>query len=115
LLSDNIFGKFLKFYRDNQKLILMSTSSSVNVIKSLRELADSDKATFLPNFFKTGPGEYGEGDKFLGVTVPNQRKVAKSYWRNMGEDELKILLSSEYHEVRLTGLFMLISKFEKAK
>jgi len=93
----------------------MSTSSSVNVIKSLRELADSDKATFLPNFFKTGPGEYGEGDKFLGVTVPNQRKVAKSYWRNMGEDELKILLSSEYHEVRLTGLFMLISKFEKAK
>ena len=105
----------MKFYGDNQKLILMSTSSSAGVIKSLRELADPEKAAFLPKFFKTGPGEYGEGDKFLGVTVPIQRKVAKSYWRNIGKEELKILLSSEYHEVRMTGLFMLISKFEKAK
>lgn len=93
----------------------MSSSSSVDLIKSLRELADPKKAAFFPKFFKTGPGEYGEGDKFLGVTVPNQRKVANSYWRNIDEKELKILLSSEYHEVRLTGLFILVSKFQKAK
>ncbi|WP_262150489.1 DNA alkylation repair protein [Chryseobacterium foetidum] len=82
---------------------------------ALAELAIPEKAAFLPKFFKTGKGEYGEGDLFLGVKVPDQRAVAKEFCTKISLNEIAKLLSSKYHEHRLTALFMLISKFEKAK
>lgn len=89
------------------------------MVKEIREaltvLAVPEKAEFFPKFFKTGTGEYGEGDLFLGVTVPDQRSVAKEYYSKISPQELSKLLSSKYHEHRLTALLMLISKFENTK
>ena len=85
------------------------------VKESLATLSIPEKAAFLPRFFKTGKGEYGEGDQFIGVIVPDQRKVAKEYFSKITLKELSELLSSEIHEHRLTALLMLISKFEKTK
>ncbi len=85
------------------------------VLKDLKTKANSKKALFLKKFFKTGPGEYGEGDKFLGVIVPDQRKIAKKYGGLIAEKELEVLIKSPYHEVRLTAVYILVSKFEKAK
>ena len=90
-----------------------------NVLKEIREalavLSIPEKAEFFPKFFKTGKGEYGEGDLFLDVKVPDQRSVAKEYYSKISLKELSELLSSKYHEHRLTALFMLISQFEKTK
>ncbi|OBW42254.1 DNA alkylation repair enzyme [Chryseobacterium sp. MOF25P] len=83
--------------------------------ESLAVLSIPEKVAFFPKFFKTGKGEYGEGDLFLGVKVPDQRAVAKEYYAKISLDELSDLLSSPYHEHRLTALIMLISKFEKTK
>ncbi|KIC61712.1 DNA alkylation repair protein [Chryseobacterium taiwanense] len=83
--------------------------------EALAVLSIPEKAEFFPKFFKTGKGEYGEGDLFLGVTVPDQRSVAKEYYAKISLEDLSTLLSSKYHEHRLTALFMLISKFEKTK
>lgn len=83
--------------------------------ESLAVLSIPEKAAFFPKFFKTGKGEYGEGDLFLGVKVPDQRSVAKEYYLKINLKELSELLSSPYHEHRLTALLMLISKFEKTK
>lgn len=92
---------------------------SNNIIKEIQEalavLSIPEKAAFFPKFFKTGKGEYGEGDLFLGVKVPDQRAVAKEYYSKISLDELSGLLSSKYHEHRLTALFILILKFEKTK
>lgn len=90
-----------------------------NILKEIKEslavLSIPEKAAFFPKFFKTGKGEYGEGDLFLGVKVPDQRAVAKEYYAKISLDELSELLSSPYHEHRLTALIMLISKFERTK
>lgn len=89
---------------------------SVDEIKQALEiLAIPEKAEFFLRFFKTGKGEYGEGDLFLGVIVPDQRKVAKEFYNKISLEELSKLLSSKYHEHRLTALLMLILKFEKSK
>lgn len=82
---------------------------------ALQDLSSPEKKEFFPRFFKTGEGEYGEGDLFLGVKVPDQRVVAKAFYEKISLKELKLLLSSKYHEERLTALLMLVLKFEKAK
>jgi len=79
---------------------------------SIRALADKKKAKGLQWFFKTGKGQYGEGDVFLGVVVPDIRKVAKGF-SDASTDEIEILLSSTYHEERLLALFILVSQFGK--
>jgi len=85
-------------------------------IKSdLAEFIEPAKAKFLPKFFKAFPGGYGEGDKFIGVRVPYQRKVAKKLWRDFDLKSLGMVLQSDVHEYRLTGLFMLGYRFEKTK
>ncbi len=84
----------------------------------LRAVADPEKAAFSPRFFKAGPGEYAEGDQFLGVTVPLQRKIAKKY-RGMWLGDIEKLVTSPWHEERLTGLIILVNAYktgsEKAK
>ncbi len=81
--------------------------------EALRLNAEAERAAFLPGFFKAMPGGYGEGDLFLGVRVPLQRKVAGIAWKNMDRQELIKLLRSPYHECRLTALFILVRQFEK--
>lgn len=82
---------------------------------ALADLALPEKAEFFPRFFKSGKGEYAEGDQFIGVTVPDQRKVAKEFWKKISLEELSELLSSEIHEHRHCALLILVAKFEKAK
>jgi 3-methyladenine DNA glycosylase AlkD len=73
-------------------------------------MADPEKARVLARFFKTGPGQYGEGDRFLGVTVPAQRRVARIH-RDLSFDETARLLRSPFHEDRLTGLIIVVNRF----
>ncbi|MCC5914723.1 MAG: DNA alkylation repair protein [Balneolaceae bacterium] len=80
--------------------------------ETLYQLADPGIAEHSQGFFKTGPGEYGEGDRFLGIRVPEQRKVARRF-RNLSLDELESLLQSEWHELRLTALFILVLQYQK--
>jgi len=82
--------------------------------KDLSQLSDPERAKNLSWFFKTGKGQYGEGDVFLGITVPEQRKVAKKY-TDLSLNDLQELLNSEIHEHRFTALLILISKYRKAE
>ena len=77
--------------------------------------ADPSQVEGLARFFKTGPGQYGEGDKFLGIKVPVTREVVKSCWSRTGFEELEDCLASEYHEIRLAGLLALVEIFSHAK
>jgi 3-methyladenine DNA glycosylase AlkD len=79
--------------------------------EALKSYAQQEKAAFFPRFFKTGKGEYGEGDVFMGVTVPNQRLIAKQFYASSDEHLITQLLDSMYHEERLVGLFLLKHKF----
>jgi 3-methyladenine DNA glycosylase AlkD len=83
-------------------------------MQELQSLKDNKKSKLLARFFKTGKGEYGEGDIFLGIVVPSLRKVAKKY-TNLQLQELQTLLSSKIHEFRLISLFILIDKYKKAE
>jgi len=80
--------------------------------KDLEKMVNPEKAAFFPQFFKTGKGQYGEGDIFLGVTVPNQRLIVKKY-KELALVGIKKLLDSKIHEHRLTGLLILVGQFEK--
>ncbi|MDR7129897.1 3-methyladenine DNA glycosylase AlkD [Algoriphagus sp. 4150] len=82
---------------------------------SLTDKANPKKAMFFPRFFKSGPGEYGEGDLFLGVSVPEQRKIAKVVFREINFTEVEELLHDAYHEVRLTAIFILVYRYQKLK
>ncbi|SFA72080.1 DNA alkylation repair protein [Algoriphagus aquimarinus] len=82
---------------------------------SLSDKAIPEKAAFFPRFFKSGPGEYGEGDQFLGVIVPEQRKVAKAVFKEISFAEIEELLHDVYHEVRLTAIFILVYRYQKLK
>ncbi|MBQ9583809.1 MAG: DNA alkylation repair protein [Bacteroidales bacterium] len=76
--------------------------------------ADSTQVEGLSRFFKTGPGQYGEGDKFLGIKVPVTRGVVRECWREVGLEELQECIRSEYHEVRLAALLSLVEIFRHA-
>ena len=82
---------------------------------TLQDLSDEEKAKIMMRFFKTGKGEYGEGDIFLGISVPNQRLIAKEFYQQVSLNDIKNLLNSNIHEYRLTALLMLVSKYEKSK
>ena len=86
-------------------------------IKELRaellELADAEIAAHSQRFFKTGPGEYGEGDQFIGIRIPVLRKLAKRH-TDLSLDETADLLQSPIHEERLLALLILVYQFEKA-
>jgi 3-methyladenine DNA glycosylase AlkD len=91
----------------------MAGKSAAQVQKRLRQKTNGEKAAFFPRFFKAGPGEYAEGDKFLGVIVPDQRKIAKEF-KDLPLSEIDKLLHNPYHECRLTAIFILVAQFQKA-
>jgi 3-methyladenine DNA glycosylase AlkD len=82
------------------------------VSEALRVHASEERARVSRSFFKTGPGAYGEGDRFLGVTVPDTRAVAKRA-AALDEGELDRLLASPWHEERLLALLVLVRRYEK--
>lgn len=88
--------------------------TSNDLSKILRELGDSGYAKHSHRFFKTGEGEYGERDQFLGIRVPIIRQCANKF-SSLSLIEIHKLLKSIYHEERLCALFMLVKKFEKSK
>ena len=77
--------------------------------------ADPGQVAGLARFFKTGPGQYGEGDKFLGIKVPVTRAVVKECWKQLDFPALEACIESEYHEVRLAALLALVEIYKQAK
>ena len=82
------------------------------IFNALVARSDEEKKIVLPRFFKTGKGQYGEGDKFLGVTVPNIREVAKEY-KDVNFDIIKELIHSPWHEMRMCALLILVINSKK--
>ena len=76
---------------------------------------NSTQVEGLSRFFKTGKGQYGEGDKFLGIKVPVTRQVVKQCWKETSFDDLEACICSEYHEIRLAALLALVQIFKHAK
>ena len=83
--------------------------------RALHAGASKEDAAFLPSFFKTGKGEYGEGDVFIGVRVPHARRVVKTYADKATASDIEALLGSKIHEERLCGLFLMVQQFEKGR
>lgn len=84
------------------------------VKNALVRVASSKRAEGSKRFFKAGPGDYAEGDQFIGVTVPDQRKVAKQF-RDLPREEIDNLLADPIHEYRLTAIFIVVDQFERSK
>ena len=82
-----------------------------SLINDLKKIGNKEKVFVFKRFFKTGKGEYGEGDRFLGITVPEVRKVAKKY-KNLTLKDLEKLLKNEFHECRLCALMILRFQYE---
>jgi 3-methyladenine DNA glycosylase AlkD len=89
------------------------SSNATNIHRDLCALADPGKAAFLQRYFKTGPGEYGEGDRFLGIAVPDLRRLARTY-RESSLPEIRALLRSKWHEERALALMILAGRYRKA-
>ncbi len=94
-------------------MLKANAGTADQVLRDLRRVARRDKAEFLPGFFQAVPGGYGEGDQFLGVVVPDQRKIVKQF-RELSPREIQKLLDSVWHECRLTGLLILVDQFDRA-
>lgn len=88
-------------------------SALMAIKEELKQFADPEKAVILRRFFKAFPGGYGEGDRFMGVKVPFQRKIARKYYKKISLKETEKLLQDAFHECRLTALFILCLQFEK--
>jgi 3-methyladenine DNA glycosylase AlkD len=87
---------------------------TLDIIQQLRSLGTEEKRLILSRFFKTGKGQYGEGDRFLGVVVPLTRQVVKQY-REAPLQVVDELLGSEWHECRLCALLILVEQYRRAK
>ena len=87
--------------------------TAIEVIDYMESLRNETQRKVLMGFFKTGPGEYGEGDEFLGLKVPQTREVVKAVAKDFPLDQVPELLMNHWHEVRLCGFLILVSKFEK--
>jgi len=85
------------------------------LFNAIYERRDPSQVAGLSRFFKTGPGQYGEGDLFLGIKVPVTREVVKALWKEVSFETLEECVSSEYHEVRLAALLCLVQIFKHAR
>ncbi|RMD48895.1 MAG: DNA alkylation repair protein [Ignavibacteria bacterium] len=92
----------------------MTKNNVKKVISEIKEIGNPEIANHSQRFFKTGKGEYGEGDKFLGIRVPQIRKFVAKY-HTLEIKEIVEILHSEYHELRLFALLTLVKKFSKCK
>jgi len=88
---------------------------SKEIILAIKKEADPEKAKRSQRFFKTGSGEYAEGDLFLGVTVPKQRLIVKNFKDQVVLEDLLELIINPYHEIRLITLLLLVELFKKAQ
>ena len=89
----------------------MATAKATEIVTLMESMRDEKQREILMRFFKTGKGEYAEGDEFLGLKVPQTREIVKEF-KNLPLEEMPGLLSSRWHEVRLCGLLILVAKFE---
>ena len=96
--------------RENNIVYLMTAKEVVNALKLV---ATEERRKANEWFFKTGKGEYGYGDIFLGVTVPNIRRIAKKFSQEISLQKLTELIRSPIHEVRLCALIILVNKYKK--
>src|SRR5207249_4203143 len=87
-------------------------SRVAEVRRQLRRLGDPEDAKFLQRFFKTGPGQYGEGDQFLGIRVPTVRRLAAEY-RDLPLDDVDTLLHEPWHEARLLAVVLLTEAYAR--
>jgi len=87
---------------------------ALDIVEELLRLQNKEKAAHDQLFFKTGKGQYGEGDRFVGVTVPQSRKLAKNYY-GLPMEELRILLKNPIHEARFIALILLTYRYKKEK
>lgn len=90
----------------------MQTATAAEVQARLQALGDPEDARFLQRFFRTGPGEYGEGDRFLGIRVPALRALVREY-RGMALEEVAELLRSPWHEARLVALLLMADAYAR--
>ena len=88
--------------------------SATKVQKEIQALSNRGRAYDLQKFFQTAPGQYGEGDVFLGLTVPQVRSIAKEN-KGISQKEIEVLIRSKFHEVRLCGLVILTLQYKSAK
>ncbi|MCH5225136.1 MAG: DNA alkylation repair protein [Muribaculaceae bacterium] len=86
--------------------------AAVLIIEEMKSLYNEKEASNLSRFFKTGKGEYGEGDKFLGIKVPVTRSIVKKNRNNITLEDVKKLIDSEWHEVRLAGFLLLLELYK---
>ncbi|MBB6004851.1 DNA alkylation repair protein [Arcicella rosea] len=86
-----------------------------NLKQVLLNLANPERAIQTARFFKTGEGQYGEGDIFIGITNPEVRTLVKEFWKVITLADIQILLDDKIHEFRFTGLMILVEKFQKTK
>ena len=91
----------------------MERMTAQEMITYMESLRNEKQRKVLMRFFKTAPGEYGEGDEFLGLKVPQTREVVKLVWQDFPLNEIPELLINRWHEVRLCGFLILVAKFEK--
>lgn len=92
----------------------MGFGDAERLIWELEAAANPSQAVLLQRFFKTGPGEYGEGDRFLGLKVPKTRVIANKYIKILSADDINELLQNKWHEVRQAAIFILITQYKKA-
>ena len=85
------------------------------ILATLKAQANAERAKFVAGYFKTGAGQYGEGDIFWGLTVPAVRKIAMTYWKGATLTDIALLLINDVHEVRLVALLMLVKLFEMSQ
>lgn len=85
-----------------------------DIIAALSEMQNEAQRLILLRFFKTGPSEYGEGDRFLGLRVPQTREVVKRFRLSVPLDQIAVLLQSQWHEVRLCGFLLLVEEMKAA-
>ena len=111
--NDRVKTEIIKYINFIINMAKNKTNNLIQLKKELKELSDPKQAKILQRFFKTGEGEYGEGDIFLGVKVPIQRKVVTNF-RDLSQKDIEKLLNSKIHEYRMTALLILIDQYEKA-
>ncbi len=95
----------------NTNIRMMTTAQEI--IDYMETLQNEEQRQILMRFFKTAEGEYGYGDEFLGLKVPQTREVVRAVWKDLPLSEVPALLLNRWHEVRLCGLLILVAKFEK--